>query len=286
MGKSSSGLRHPANVPSPRAPAVPDVYEEYQGWPPEVTEGVARYFLSAIEGGPARCLVLGAATGVNDALPLARDAGPSARILAGDIEPAFLGRLQERAVSEGLSNLETCVLDITADLSSLGSFDLVSLLFVIHRLNAWEEVLDRLCQRVAPGGSFFISEFVGPEGVIYLSNEAGGKATDPVSRMIRRYFELLPEPFAPSLRSTDIRPVLQRLSGALHPEGHRDFNWGQSIMPGEMYRRIRDKAYAPYFSTHASAGALDQLRQEFAGEWSDTVRQTEVIRIHRFRRRE
>jgi SAM-dependent methyltransferase len=264
---------------------VSDVYEEYQAWPPEVTEGVARYLLSALGTAQGRCLVLGCATGVNDVLPLARAAGPARRIVAGDVEPGFLERLQERILSEGLSTVEARVLDVTQDLSPLGSFDLVSLLFVIHRLKRWEEVVDRVSGLLAPGGFFFISEFAGPGGIIYLSNEAGGTGTDSVSRMIRRYFELLPERFTPELKSTNIAPVLDRLAGILEPQDHQDFSWHQTIMPGEMFRRIRDKAYAPYFGTRPAPGGLDQLRAEFAGEWTQAVRQTEVIRIHRFRRR-
>jgi len=265
-----------------QAPIAPDTYEEYQAWPREVTDGVARFLGS---DHPARCLVLGCATGVNDVLPLAREAGPGCRIIAGDVESAFLERLQERVLSEGVSTVDVRMIDITKDLSALGTFDLVSLLFVIHRLNPWEPVIDRVCDRVAPGGSFFISEFVGPAGIIYRSNEAGGKGTDPVSRMIRRYFEMLPERFSPSLKSTHIAPVLDRLAGRLKPRGHRDFGWHQTLMPGEMFRRIRDQAYAPYFSTAPGPGELDRLRVEFSREWTQAVRQTEVIRIHRFEKR-
>ena len=266
----------------PQAPGAPDTYEEYQAWPPEVAEGVAWFLRSGL---PRRGLVLGCATGVNDVLPLARVAGAGCRIVAGDVEPAFLERLQERVLSEGFSNIEARVIDVTKDLSPLGSFDLVSLLFVIHRLNPWEPVVDRVCGLVAPGGSFFIREFVGPGGIIYRSNEDGGMGTDPVTRMIRRYFELLPTRFAPSLKSTNIAPVLDRLEGLLESAGHRDFDWNQTLTPGEMFRRIQDRAYAPYFGTNPLPGAFDQLRAEFAGEWTEPVRQTEVIRIHRFRRR-
>jgi len=264
------------------APAAPDVYEEYQGWPAPVAEGLARKLRSSLGAGPRRGLVLGCATGVNDALPLARLAGPGDGIVAADLDEGFLRRLRERVASERLSNLETRALDVTSDLGFLGTFDFVTLFFVIHRLPEWEGVIDRLCRLVAPGGSFFISEFVGPGGIIYLSNESGGTSADPVSRMIRRYFELLPEEFAPRLKSTHIRPVLTRLSERLTPEGAWDVEWPQTLMTAEMFRRIRDRAYAPYFSTHPVPGALDLLRAEFAREWTRTVRQTEVIRVHRF----
>ena len=274
-----------ANTPRIAEAAASDVYEEYQGWPAPVAEGLARELRSSLGAGPKRGLVLGCATGVNDALPLARTAAPGDRIVAGDLDAGFVERLRERAASERLSNLEARELDVTSDLASLGTFDFVTLFFVIHRLPEWEGVLDRLCRLVSPGGSFFISEFVGPGGVIYLSNESGGTSADPVSRMIRRYFELLSEEFAPRLKSSDIRPVLKRLSEQLTPQGHRDVEWPQTLMTAEMFRRIRDRAYAPYFSTHPVPGTLDRLREEFAGEWTRTVRQVEVIRIHRFVRR-
>ncbi len=263
---------------------IAQAYEENQAWPREVTEGAARYVLSSLPAAPRRCLVLGSATGVNDALPLARIADPGDRILAGDLEPAFLDRLRERAASEGLLNVEAHTLDITEDLSPLGKFDLISLFFVIHRLKAWEEVIDRLCGLVAPGGLFFISEFVGPSGIIYLSNENGGAAGDPVSRLIRRYFELLPERFAPALRSTCIRSVRERLGKVLKPAGHRDFIWRQSITPREMLRRIADRAYAPYFSTHPLPGLLEQLRGEFESEAARRIPMEETIRLYRFER--
>lgn len=277
MGESVKGK-------AAQAPDVADVYEEHQAWPPEVTEGVARHFLSALGASPGRCLVLGCATGVNDALPLARIAGPGARIVAGDLEPAYLERLRARAASEGLTNVEARTADITQDLSSLGRFDLVSLLFVIHRLKAWEEVVDRLCRLATPGGSFFISEFVGPSGMIYLSNENGGAAPDPVSRLLRRYFELLPERFAPPLRSTSVGPVLERVGKILRPSGHRDFVWQQAITPAEMLRKIAHRAYAPYFSIPPPPGLLERLRDEFKSEAGRRVPLRETIRIYRFER--
>jgi SAM-dependent methyltransferase len=263
---------------------VARAYEENQAWPLEVTEGVARYFVSSLPAASRRCLVLGSATGVNDALPLARIAKPGIRVLAGDLEPAFLERLRERAEAEGLLDVEARKLDITEDLSPLGRFDLVSLLFVIHRLKAWEEVIDRLCGLVAPGGSFFVSEFVGPSGVIYLSNEGGGAASDAVSSLIRRYFELLPERFAPSLKSTCITPVLKRLGRFLTPMGHRDFVWKQVLTPRAMLEKIEGCAYAPYFSTHPNSDLLRQLRGEWGAEADQKVMLDETIRIYRFER--
>lgn len=259
------------------------VYEEHQAWPAEVTDAVARHFLSALpKAPPRRCLFLGAATGANDALPFARVADPSDRILAGDIDPAFLDRLRERARGEGLGNVEARLLDIKADHAALGRFDLVTLLFVIHRVSSWERVVEPLVRFVAPGGSFFISEFAGPGGIIHLSNEGGGKGADPVSRLIRRYFELVPERFDPPLRSSRIQPVLLRLADRLRPMGHRDFLWEQTITPRGMLRKIERRVYAPYLGTRPSPDLLRQLREEFAPEEDAEVTCREIIRLHRF----
>lgn len=263
---------------------LPGAYEEFQAWPPELTEGLARHVLSSLREPPRQCLVLGAATGVNDALPLARLADPGDRILAGDVEPSFLARLHDRALAEGLRNVEAQRIDITEDLSPLGRFDLVTLLFVIHRLKNWESVVDRLSVLVAPGGSFFISEFSGPSGIIYLSNENGGSASDPVSRLIQRYFAFLPDRFAPPLKSTSIGPVRSRLGTLLDFQEHRDFTWKQSITTAEMLRRIEERAYAPFFSTHPSPDLLSRLRAEFAGQSEQRVELHETIRVFRFAR--
>jgi SAM-dependent methyltransferase len=287
---SCSGLGTPSSRPggsdiqANAAPGTrtPELYEEYQAWPPDVAIAVARYMLSPSGQGPKRCLVLGCATGVNDALPLARTAKPRDRVIAGDIDPAFLERLGNRVRSEGLSNVEVRKIDITQDLSDLGAFDLVSLLFVVHRLGAWRPTLDRLIRLVAPGGSFFISEFAGPEGIIYLSNESGGARNDPVSLLIRRYFELLPQRFDPALKSTSIGPVLRRIEKRLVPCGHRDFVWKQSITPAEMLRRMSHRAYAPYFSTDPPPNLLHRLGEEFSSQAASVVSLEETIRIYRF----
>ena len=44
------------------------------------------------------------------------------RIVASDIEPAYLARLREVAEVEGLDNVETRRIDIRKDLANLGTF--------------------------------------------------------------------------------------------------------------------------------------------------------------------
>jgi SAM-dependent methyltransferase len=198
--------------------------------------------------------------------------------VASDIDPSFLKRLREHA--RRLPNVTVRRCDITQPIP--GRYDLVTLFFVIHRLDHWKRAIRRIEQLVAPGGSFFISEFAGPSGMIYLANEKGGRARDPVSRLLRRYFQLVGDPFDPDLKSSYIRPVLRYLS--LRPAGHRDFFWKQPVTVGEMHHKIDREVYAPFFSTHPHRSVIEQLRREFEPEWNRRVTYVETIRVYRFTR--
>lgn len=260
-------------------------YEVHQAWPAETASAVARYLHSTLTGRPPRrCLFLGAATGVNDVLPFARLADRTDRLLASDVVPAYLERLRSRAATEALRNVDVRRVDIREDLGALGTFELVTLFFVIHRLERWEEVVEALADRVGEGGSLFLSEFVGPSGVIRLSNEKGGDGADPVSRLIRRHFELQPEPFDPLLKSTSIGPVRERLSRRLRASEVRDFVWRQRLTPADMHAKIAGKAYAPFFGAAPAPESLRILECEFAAEWHTPVEMDETIRLYRFTR--
>jgi 2-polyprenyl-3-methyl-5-hydroxy-6-metoxy-1,4-benzoquinol methylase len=259
-----------------------DDYERHQAWNGEAREAVARYLKAPLGLMPGRCLFLGCATGVNDVLPFARRASRGTRILAGDIDDSCLRRLRGHVRREQLSSVQVRRLDVTKDLSSLGTFDLVTLFFVIHRLTSWKSVIHRLANVVDAGGSLYTSEFMGPGGVIYLANEAGGNARNPVARVIRRYFELHPKRFEPELKSNSIGPVLGELGRLLQPAGHRDAVWRQTLTVGDMVERIEKKAYAPFWESDRARPVLDQLRNEFDGERSRKVTLVERIRIYRF----
>jgi SAM-dependent methyltransferase len=254
-------------------------YEAHQDWCPEAAGAIAAHLRASAPGARA-AVFLGCASGVNDALPFARRA-PDVRVLASDVEPGYLRALAARA--EGMSNLRIRKIDVTADLGALEPADLVAIFFVVHRLPSWEDIVPPLARLVAPGGRLFTSEFAGPDGVIYRSNEHGGRADDPVSRLIRRAFELRSEPFAPPLRSTRMGPFLDALGRGLVPAGHRDVAWPQSLTVGEMYRKIETGAHAP-FVLRPPPAVLERLRDEFRGEWSERVDLTETIRVHQFRR--
>lgn len=261
-----------------------DFYELHQEWPRDVGRAVAEHLLSGLGPPPRRCLFLGSATGVNDVIPFARLADLGDRVVGTDVEPAYLDRLAEHTRREGLQNVVVRRLDVRKDLADLETFDLVTLFFVIHRLSDWQGIVAPLIGLVGPRGSLYVSEFAGPSGAIYLSNAKGGGLSDPVSRLIRRYFELLPETFDPPLKSSGIGPVREALAQHLRPTGFRDFDWTQRITVGDMYAKIESKAYAPYFRTHPSPDVLDRLRGEFEAVWTRTIELIETVRIYRFLR--
>jgi SAM-dependent methyltransferase len=257
-------------------------YERHQEWPSATKRAIAEHLLATAGASPRVCLFLGAATGVNDAVPFARAADPGDRIIAGDVDEDCLARLREVIAAERFDNVESRRIDIRTDLADLDTFDLVTLLFVIHRLADWRPVVPRLPALLKPGAFLCVSEFAGPDGVIYLSNEGGDRSGGPVARLIARYFELLPETFAPELKSTSISPVRDALAEHLTPAGHQDFSWRQRLTVGEMYQKIASKAYAPYVNTQPSTRLLDRLRDEFRPDWHEADTLMETIRVYRF----
>ncbi len=148
-----------------------EFYEAHQEWPPSVKRSIAEHLLMAAPNAPRRCLFLGTATGINDAVPFATVADPDDQIIASDIDPDYLARLSKVVRQRGLNSVVPRRIDIQKDLGDLGTFDVVTLLFVIHRLDDWEPVVRELPALVSTSGSLYLSEFVGPSGVIYLSNE-------------------------------------------------------------------------------------------------------------------
>jgi len=164
-------------------------------------------------------------------------------------------------------------------LKAEGSFDAVVSLFVLHRLGkrAFEGAL-RLASCVAPGGSLYVSEFTGPRGFIAMCNEPRLRK-GPAGRMLARYFER--HRFEAALRSTNIAPVRSLLSKLLVPQRSRDFRWRYTMTLAEAFRRMRRRAYAPFFGGPED---LEDLRREFKTDFAREVRFTEIIRTYRFTR--
>ncbi len=211
---------------------------------------------------------------MNDALPFS-DASPATDVLATDLEPRMVELLREHCRSR--ASVRVSQLDL---LKAKGSYDLVTALFVLHRLGAKARLgARRLARLVGPAGSLIVTEFAGPRGFIARANEPRWRGRDLVGRLLGRYFAI--RPWREPLRSTDIGPCLTELARALSPAGHQDFAWRYRLSLAELFRRIRRRAYAPFFQ---APDDLEQLRREFEPHFAREFPFVEVIRVHRFAR--
>lgn len=130
-----------------------------------VTTGFAEDVLDRLQLGPdVRFLDIGAGTGALS-MPAARR---GAEVVAVDIAPAMIERLNARARSEGLSNLEGRVMDGTdLDLAD-GSFDVVASLNGVSLFPDLEAGLRELVRVLKPGGSGLIAAFGAPRRVEFV----------------------------------------------------------------------------------------------------------------------
>jgi SAM-dependent methyltransferase len=256
-------------------------YERNQRWPRPVRAAIVDFLMDGLSES-ARCLILGCATGVNDAVPLARRAPSSIRVVAGDIEPRYLSRLRRYRADLRLANLRVARLDITKDLSHLGTFNLVCLFFVIHRVRNWRPAIRNVTALVAPGGTFCISQFRGRNGLIALSNSMGRGSSSFAAAVVRQYFALRRARFNPELKSSDIRPVLRELHRRFVLSGYRDLSWPQRVTMRAWITKIRRRAYAPFHDAPEDPELYSRLLQEFGPRWRRPEPHVERIRIYRF----
>jgi hypothetical protein len=164
-------------------------------------------------------------------------------------------------------------------LKAEGAYDAVVALFVLHRLQERAiEGAERLAACVAEGGRLYISEFVGPRGLIAMCNEPRLRK-GVAGRMLARYFER--HRFSAKLKSTNIAPVRARLSTLLKAEKPRDFRWRYTLTLAEVFRRMRRRSYAPFFGGPED---LEGIRREFEAGFDREVDFVEVIRVFSYRR--
>jgi SAM-dependent methyltransferase len=92
-------------------------------------------------------------------LPMARRVLPGGRVLAVDIQPEMLERLEKRAAKAGLENIEG-ILGVLADPGlKARSCDLVLMVDVYHELGYPEQVLRAVREALRPGGRLVLVEF-------------------------------------------------------------------------------------------------------------------------------
>lgn len=87
-------------------------------------------------------------------------AGPDARVVAVDGEPALLEATRARAAAAGcLDAVQTIRADLAADIPiPSGSADLIWASAVVHHLSDQQAVLNEMAGRLAPGGRLALSE--------------------------------------------------------------------------------------------------------------------------------
>jgi SAM-dependent methyltransferase len=101
---------------------------------------------------------LGAGTGLFLA-PISRALGPTGKLYAIDIVPAFLAHLRERVASEALTNVEVVEATPTDPSLAPASVDLIFACDVYHHVEYPAEVLPRLRAALRPGGKLVLVDF-------------------------------------------------------------------------------------------------------------------------------
>lgn len=93
-------------------------------------------------------------------LETARQLGPQGRMVAVDIEPTIIERLQTRAQASGINNLEARVADVHALPFEDASFDAITMMATLGEIPDADRALDELRRVLKPGGVLAISEFL------------------------------------------------------------------------------------------------------------------------------
>jgi ubiquinone/menaquinone biosynthesis C-methylase UbiE len=107
---------------------------------------------------------IGAGTGLLS-LDLARAVGPTGKVFAVDIVPAFLAEVRGRAQRAGLTNVRTVLAnERSADLPA-ASIDLAFLCDVYHHLEYPHTYLASLARALRPGGRLVVIDFKRIPGV-------------------------------------------------------------------------------------------------------------------------
>jgi len=118
-------------------------------------------------------------------IPAARRVAPRGTIVALDIQPQMLARLQRRATKAGLTNIITQVSDISRDGHLLSeSFDRAWLVTVLGEIPDQANAIRNVYRALKPGGTLTINEIFGIDPhyqshatVLRLCQEAGFEPT-------------------------------------------------------------------------------------------------------------
>ncbi len=128
---------------------------QHELWLPAVRDGCQAAGLAAAE----RVLDLGAGPGFVS-LELARQVGPSGRVLGLELSPTYVEAARRAAAAAGLAQLEFRRHDLRSDPLPQEPFDLVWCRWVAMFLPAVEPLLDQLAGLLEPGGRLLIHEYI------------------------------------------------------------------------------------------------------------------------------
>jgi ubiquinone/menaquinone biosynthesis C-methylase UbiE len=89
-------------------------------------------------------------------IPLAEAVGPQGRVYAIDIQPLAIEIVKKKAVSKGLANIETVLVDSYHSGIPDASADLVLLLDVIHGIHERDVLFREIHRLLKPSGLLFM----------------------------------------------------------------------------------------------------------------------------------
>lgn len=128
-------------------------------------------------------------------LPMAEMAGPSGKIIAVDIQPRMIKRLQERARRAGLAKRIECRLCTAGSLGVddlAGSVDFVFAFAVVHEMPGLENLFRQLFKVLKKGGSMLMADPASRFSrenfnmAVYHAEAAGfRKTSEPIIRLSR-----------------------------------------------------------------------------------------------------
>ena len=94
------------------------------------------------------------------AIPAARRVGPTGQVVALDIQPAMLQRLEERGAAEGLKNIQTILGEISQGPLEPDTFDRALLVTVLGEIPDREAALRKIHGALKPGGILSVTEVI------------------------------------------------------------------------------------------------------------------------------
>lgn len=90
---------------------------------------------------------------------IARRVGPSGKVMANDIQPEMLARLQDRLDAEHLANVETVLGTQSDPKLPAGKFDLILMIDVYHELAQPQRMLQQLRKALKSDGRLVLIEY-------------------------------------------------------------------------------------------------------------------------------